>query len=202
MLHADTLTRSVKLAIALILVRRELTRYLDQDRRLDTPGLFVKSADHTLSSAAGTPSGSSRMVRCGRAAQPRELPIAWTFISCQRIGLGSHGQPQHSSRRMLQMSFAGAVEARLLPQDVLRRTALMEKHRQVREALDRGQPVPAEAGPHDVAATILAFFAALPAPFMPGSAAQVCDVCVPSVRSDRLTSHMVGRGQGAAQSER
>jgi len=50
----------------LCLVRRELTRYLDQDRRLDTPGLFVKSSDHTLCSAAGSPSGSSRMVRCRR----------------------------------------------------------------------------------------------------------------------------------------
>ncbi len=71
--------------------------------------------------------------------------------------------------------------------------------RQVREALDRGQPVPAEAGPHDVAATVLAFFAALPAPFMPTSAAQVCDVCVPSVRVG-VRAHMVrssmARGQG------
>ncbi len=66
--------------------------------------------------------------------------------------------------------------------DTSSRTAVLDVCRQVREALDRGQPVPAEAGPHDVAATVLAFFAALPAPFMPTSAAQVCDVCVPSVR--------------------
>ena len=72
--------------------------------------------------------------------------------------------------------------------------------RQVREALDRGQPVPAEAGPHDVAATILAFFAALPAPFMPTSAAQVCDVCVPSVRIGVLSRPLDARlGRGAAQ---
>ena len=37
-------------------------------------------------------------------------------------------------------------------------------------------------GPHDVAATLLGFFAALPAPFLPHAAAQVCDVCIPSVR--------------------
>lgn len=53
--------------------------------------------------------------------------------------------------------------------------------REIREALDEGRPVPDRAGPHDVAATLLAFFAALPATFMPHAAAQVCDVCVPSV---------------------
>ncbi|KAL0027397.1 hypothetical protein WJX79_008379 [Trebouxia sp. C0005] len=52
--------------------------------------------------------------------------------------------------------------------------------RQVREALDRGQEVPASTSAHDVAATLLAFFASLPTPFMPPAAAQVCDVCVPS----------------------
>ena len=40
--------------------------------------------------------------------------------------------------------------------------------------------VPADATAEDVAATILAFFCALPMPFMPHSAAQVCDVCAPS----------------------
>lgn len=52
--------------------------------------------------------------------------------------------------------------------------------KQVREALDRGQQVPTTASAHDVAATLLAFFASLPSPFMPPAAAQVCDVCVPS----------------------
>ena len=41
--------------------------------------------------------------------------------------------------------------------------------------------VPQSTGPHDVAATLLGFFAALPAPFLPHAAAQVCDVCTPSV---------------------
>ena len=40
--------------------------------------------------------------------------------------------------------------------------------------------IPATASSHDVAATLLAFFASLPSPFMPPAAAQVCDVCVPS----------------------
>ena len=40
--------------------------------------------------------------------------------------------------------------------------------------------IPSTASPHDVAATLLAFFASLPSPFMPPAAAQVCDVCVPS----------------------
>ena len=40
--------------------------------------------------------------------------------------------------------------------------------------------IPATASAHDVAATLLAFFASLPSPFMPPAAAQVCDVCVPS----------------------
>jgi hypothetical protein len=53
--------------------------------------------------------------------------------------------------------------------------------REIREALDEGRPIPQRAGPHDVAATLLAFFASLPAVFMPAAAAQVCDVCVPSV---------------------
>ena len=53
--------------------------------------------------------------------------------------------------------------------------------REIREALDEGRPIPQRAGPHDVAATLLAFFASLPAMFMPPAAAQVCDVCVPSV---------------------
>lgn len=52
--------------------------------------------------------------------------------------------------------------------------------REIREALDEGRPIPQRAGPHDVAATLLAFFASLPAVFMPPAAAQVCDVCVPS----------------------
>ncbi|DBA87288.1 hypothetical protein WJX77_005794 [Trebouxia sp. C0004] len=52
--------------------------------------------------------------------------------------------------------------------------------RQVREALDCGQEIPASTSAHDVAATLLAFFASLPTPFMPPAAAQVCDVCVPS----------------------
>ena len=58
-------------------LRRELTKYLDQDRRLDTPGLFVKSADQTLSSAAGKPSGSSRMVRCVLDFGANKVP-AWS----------------------------------------------------------------------------------------------------------------------------
>lgn len=40
--------------------------------------------------------------------------------------------------------------------------------------------IPATTSAHDVAATLLAFFASLPSPFMPPAAAQVCDVCVPS----------------------
>ena len=40
--------------------------------------------------------------------------------------------------------------------------------------------IPASNSAHDVAATLLAFFASLPTPFMPPAAAQVCDVCVPS----------------------
>ncbi len=40
--------------------------------------------------------------------------------------------------------------------------------------------VPATASAHDMAASLLAFFASLPSPFMPPAAAQVCDVCVPS----------------------
>lgn len=40
--------------------------------------------------------------------------------------------------------------------------------------------IPATASADDVAATLLAFFASLPSPFMPPAAAQVCDVCVPS----------------------
>jgi len=40
--------------------------------------------------------------------------------------------------------------------------------------------IPASTSAHDVAATLLAFFASLPNPFMPPAAAQVCDVCVPS----------------------
>ena len=40
--------------------------------------------------------------------------------------------------------------------------------------------IPGTASAHDVAATLLAFFASLPSPFMPPAAAQVCDVCVPS----------------------
>lgn len=53
--------------------------------------------------------------------------------------------------------------------------------REIREALDEARPIPQRAGPHDVAAMLLAFFASLPAVFMPPAAAQVCDVCVPSV---------------------
>lgn len=47
---------------------RELTRYLEQEHRLLTPGLFVKSSDHTLCGTAGSLTGSSRIVR--RAPPP------------------------------------------------------------------------------------------------------------------------------------
>lgn len=40
--------------------------------------------------------------------------------------------------------------------------------------------IPDSATPHDVAATVLGFFASLPAPFMPPAVAQVCNVCVPT----------------------
>lgn len=51
--------------------------------------------------------------------------------------------------------------------------------RLVRQALDKGQQIPPQTSPHDVAATLLAFFASLPVPLLPEAAAQVCDVCVP-----------------------
>lgn len=40
--------------------------------------------------------------------------------------------------------------------------------------------IPDSTTPHGVAATLLGFFASLPAPFMPPAVAQVCNVCVPT----------------------
>ncbi|KAK9840841.1 hypothetical protein WJX81_008338 [Elliptochloris bilobata] len=50
----------------------------------------------------------------------------------------------------------------------------------IREALDRGEQVPEGTTAQSAAATLLAFFAALPWPLMPPAAMQVCEVCVPS----------------------
>ena len=40
--------------------------------------------------------------------------------------------------------------------------------------------IPDSATAHDVAATLLGFFASLPVSFMPPAVAQVCNVCVPT----------------------
>jgi len=43
----------------------------------------------------------------------------------------------------------------------------------VRRALDAGEAVPDDAGPHDVAATLLSYFKSLPQPFIPAQISQV-----------------------------
>lgn len=58
----------------------------------------------------------------------------------------------------------------------------------VRRALSSRSPLPDSTDPLDVAAVLLQLFAALPAPLMPESVVQVCEVCVLSVR--RLLSFL------------
>ncbi|KAK9821522.1 hypothetical protein WJX74_007052 [Apatococcus lobatus] len=108
---------------------RELTKWLRDQDRLHTPGLFVQSADAALHPGS---SGAARSQ-----------------------GISSHLMSQGGGQAM----------------------------RRIRHALDQGLSVPQSMGPHDVAATLLGFFAALPAPFLPHAAAQVCDVCIPSAKS-------------------
>jgi len=50
----------------------------------------------------------------------------------------------------------------------------------VRQALERGEAVPAEADPHAVAACLLSLFMALPESFMPETVVKVCELCLPS----------------------
>lgn len=135
-----------------------LTDLLQQGSGLQPPGLFLFTAEAATASSLSTEgSGDAN-------GSPQHGPSEVAAEERGSSSIGAASAAGTSGGSSSTGSEAAAVHG-------------------MRDCLDTGAPFPSGAGAHQAAATLLAWFAALPRPLLPAAAAQVCDICEPMVSS-------------------
>ena len=155
-----------------------LTNLLTADGGLQTPGLFLSSAESAIAAAQTIPvvCRMAQQQQKQQQQQQQQLPQPGSMLAGKQnddvvgvvLNVAEMAYVSSSSE-------VGSGEQRKYD-DVVSAVHML------RECLDSGAPFPPGTGPPQAAATLLSWLAALPQPLLPLATAHTCDVCKPAVR--------------------